>query len=159
IVKKIEELFAKIDEVKKFRAEAIKDTESLLPSALHKIFSEGKVNGWAEKKIEEVCEHPQYGYTESANSKLVGPKFLRITDIQNGEVNWGYVPYCLCDDVAKYELKNGDLVFARTGATVGKSYLIKNIPVQSVFASYLIRLRAVKDVLPDFLYYFFQSPD
>jgi type I restriction enzyme S subunit len=84
---------------------------------------------------------------------------LRITDIQDGHVDWQTVPYCVCADVEKYKLHNDDIVFARTGATVGKSFLIKDVPRNAIFASYLIRLRAKEGTLPQFLYYFFQSPD
>lgn len=84
---------------------------------------------------------------------------LRITDIQDGKVYWSSVPYCKCTDVAKYELSTGDLVFVRTGATLGKSFLITDVSKQVIYASYLIRLRTRGNVLPEFLYYFFQSPD
>lgn len=53
-------------------------------------------------------------------------------------------------------LVDGDIVFARTGATTGKSFLVRN-PPRAVFASYLIRLRVRESVLPDFLWHFFQS--
>ncbi len=54
-------------------------------------------------------------------------------------------------------MKYGDIVFARTGATTGKSYLIKS-PPKAVFASYLIRVQTeIEKILPEFLYLFFQS--
>ena len=89
-----------------------------------------------------------------------GPRFLRITDIQNGTVNWDSVPSCdiAPEEVPKYRLFEGDLVFARTGATTGKSFLIRKCP-DAVFASYLIRVRVSKDVDPRYLALFFQSPD
>jgi type I restriction enzyme S subunit len=55
-------------------------------------------------------------------------------------------------------LVDGDIVFARTGATTGKSFLIKN-PPRAVFASYLIRVRPNSQISPDFLYTFFQSEE
>ncbi len=108
------------------------------------------------KTLGEISTSIQYGYTASAAIENVGPKLLRITDIQNGNVNWNSVPYCLCDDPAKYLLGDGDIVFARTGATTGKSFIIENAP-QAVFASYLIRLRLKPNYFPKFVYYFFQS--
>ena len=59
--------------------------------------------------------------------------------------------------IPAYAVKVGDIVFARTGGTVGKSFLITSVPEESVFASYLIRLSADAGILPKFLYYFFQS--
>ena len=84
---------------------------------------------------------------------------MRITDIQDSRVDWDSVPYCKCSDIEKYRLAKGDIVFARTGATVGKSFLITDVPKDSVFASYLIRLRATSVVMPELLYYYFQSPE
>lgn len=159
IVARIEKQFAKIDEAARLRAESQVLTEKLLPSALHEIFSSAESKGWKIVSIKEVCEHPQYGFTASSSRTPIGPRLLRITDIQGGKVDWDTVPYCKCDDVTKYQLKQGDVVFARTGATVGKSFLISEVPKQAIFASYLIRLRVKEDISPEFLYYFFQSPD
>ena len=116
-------------------------------------------NSWAMAKVGEVCVKLQYGYTASATNEPCGPRLLRITDIQNGQVQWPSVPYCLIDssELQKFTLQEGDIVFARTGGTVGKSFIISTIPEDSVFASYLIRLTAHPDVNPQFLYYFFQS--
>lgn len=119
---------------------------------------------FSDEEIFEVVElkdiaQINYGYTESAKRTEVGPKFLRITDIQVGKVDWETVPYCPISsaDEEKYLLKDGDLVFARTGATTGKSFLLRN-PPRSVCASYLIRVRPdAKKVLPEYLYLYFQS--
>ena len=78
---------------------------------------------------------------------------LRITDIQDDRVDWESVPYCKIEkaDLPKYRLASGDIVFARTGATTGKSFLVHN-PPDAVFASYLIRLRLLdKELLPEFV--------
>jgi type I restriction enzyme S subunit len=111
-------------------------------------------------RVAEIADSIQYGHTASAISRKDGPRFLRITDIQNGAVDWDAVPSCdiAAEDVPKYRLSEGDLVFARTGATTGKSYLIRKCP-DAVFASYLIRIRASRDVDPRYLAYFFQSPE
>ena len=101
-----------------------------------------------------------YGYTESASVEPVGPRFLRITDIQDDHVDWDTVPYCKIQsvDLPKYRLASGDIVLARTGATTGKSFLVTD-PPEAVFASYLIRLRLIeKKLLPQFVYLFFQTP-
>ena len=58
----------------------------------------------------------------------------------------------------KYLLEEGDILFARTGATVGKSYLIKRDSPESIFASYLIRLKLSLFVNKLYVYYFFKSP-
>lgn len=115
--------------------------------------------GWEVKKLSDIAKI-NYGYTEKAIYEEIGPKFLRITDIQDKGVDWNNVPYCKCNeiDLAKYKLEAGDVVFARTGATTGKSNLIRN-PPNAVFASYLIKLR-LKDksnFVPEYISYFFQT--
>lgn len=102
---------------------------------------------WEVVELEKVSEKPQYGFTESAQDKGTA-QFLRITDIQDFGVNWADVPYCECPEnlTDKYLLKNGDLVFARIGATTGKSFVINN-PPKAVFASYLIRIRPYSEKL------------
>ena len=114
--------------------------------------------GWETKDLAAVSAI-NYGYTESASSEPVGPRFLRITDIQDDQVDWDNVPYCKIEkaDLPKYRLASGDIVFARTGATTGKSFLV-NEPPEAVFASYLIRLRLLdKKLLPEFVLLFFQT--
>ncbi|HHY78849.1 MAG TPA: hypothetical protein GX516_00470 [Thermoanaerobacter sp.] len=114
---------------------------------------------WEVVRLGEVSLKPQYGFTASATNQPIGPKFLRITDIQNGRINWNTVPYCKIDDtlLRKYQLESGDLLFARIGATTGKSVLINECP-EAVFASYLIRVRVnLNQLLPEFLFYFAQG--
>lgn len=92
-------------------------------------------------KISELVK-TQYGYTETASSEIIGPKFLRITDIAQNNIDWKNVPYCEISDsdFVKYKLNPGDIVVARTGATAGYGKrLHKNFP-DCVFASFLVRL-------------------
>ena len=95
----------------------------------------------------------QYGYTETATTEPVGPKFLRITDIAQKYIDWNGVPYCPIseENYEKYVLSEGDVVVARTGATVGYAKMVgRNIP-DSVFASFLVRIRPIDD---KYRYYF-----
>jgi len=116
-------------------------------------------SGWESGVLADYIERPEYGYTDSARQEQVGPRFLRITDIQDGHVNWDSVPYCTCpaDVLAEKQLKSGDLVVARIGATTGKTFFISHCP-EAVFASYLIRVRAKSArLLPKYLYYYMQT--
>ena len=112
-------------------------------------------------KLGNVSEKIDYGLTTSAREIKGNPKFLRITDIQDNNVNWDSVPSCDCSekDYKRYSLTQGDIVFARTGATTGKSFLIKKCPEKSVFTSYLIRVRPSPQLIPEYLSYFFQTPN
>lgn len=116
---------------------------------------------WSLVSLGSIAEKIDYGLTASANFDIDGPKFLRITDLQDGSVEWNSVPSCECSekDMVQYKLENGDIVFARTGATTGKSYLLKSLDIPAVFASYLIRLRPKNTIDSNFLAHFFQSPN
>ncbi len=115
---------------------------------------------WNETTLSDVSRDVSYGYTESATSEMVGPKFLRITDIQGGVVNWESVPYCPIseDNHDKYKLANGDIVVARTGNSTGENYLFRG-GADAVFASYLIRFRLdTTRVDPRFIWYNLRVP-
>jgi len=98
---------------------------------------------WKSYKLGDVCKEISYGYTESARQDKVGPKFIRITDIQYDFINWDNVPYCPIseDNYQKYKLEIGDIVIARTGASTGATAIFKDENIDAVFASYLIRYR------------------
>ncbi len=155
IVNKLDSLFERIDKSIALLEENIKNTEALMASVLDEIFS--KINA-KRFQVKDLSKNIQYGYTGKALDK--GEYYyLRITDIQNGKVNFSNTPYSDIPEsqVDKYVLKHGDILFARTGATAGKSYLF-NDNEKSVFASYLIRVVCNDKVLiPNYLYCFFQS--
>jgi len=157
IVSILDKSFTAINKVKANAEHNLKNAKEIFESYLHGVFEGGK--DWEVKKLGDIAKI-NYGYTEKASYEAVGPKFLRITDIQENGVNWDTVPFCKCEkeDIPKYKLETGDIVFARTGATTGKSYLINN-PPQAVFASYLIRLKMnlINEFSPEFIYYFFQT--
>ena len=92
--------------------------------------------------LRDVCEAVEYGYTASATTEAIGPRFLRITDIVPEQLEWERVPFCEIEPekLSKYRLRSGDIVIARTGATTGWARFIKN-PPEAVFASYLVRIR------------------
>jgi len=137
-------------------SEKIKDNHEM-PECFNDSFFQLPEN-WHFNSLSDLTNSIQYGYTASANAEPIGPKMLRITDIQDGNVNWNTVPYCECskENIKKYLLAENDILFARTGATTGKSFLIKTCP-QSIFASYLIRVRTKTEISSKFLYLFFQS--
>ncbi|HLT54203.1 MAG TPA: restriction endonuclease subunit S [Flavobacteriaceae bacterium] len=107
-------------------------------------------------RLEKLIEGTQYGYNASA-LQTGKNKFLRISDIHESKVNWETVPYCNCDDEKTYLLKKDDILIARTGGTTGKSFKIDNPPAHSIYAGYLIRIRAKQEVNPDYIYLFLHS--
>lgn len=108
--------------------------------------------------VNNISKSILYGVSESAKSEGKY-KLLRITDIQDNQVNWNTVPFTDFDEykVSSYILRDGDIVFARTGATVGKSYLIKGLIQKAIYASYLIRVQTYDLILPEYIKLFFES--
>lgn len=114
--------------------------------------------GWRVAALGDLCHKPQYGYTASAEDEPVGPKFLRIKDINKSSwIDWASVPHCSIDesDVARYRLHRGDIVIARM-ADPGHGALIEEDRA-AVFASYLIRFRPLDQAYARFLQYWLRS--
>ena len=100
----------------------------------------------------------QYGY--NAPAKEMGRiKMVRISDIHNNVVDWENVPFCEIkeEDISTYLLEENDILFARTGGTVGKSYLVTSVPEQAIYAGYLIRTRYSKELSAQYMKYFMES--
>lgn len=114
---------------------------------------------WEWVRWGELSFSIQYGYNAPAiaNGQY---KMVRISDIQNNKVLWDTVPYCEIkdDDVETYQLAEDDILFARTGGTVGKSFLVKEVPCNAVYAGYLIRTRFdAQKLVPEYLKFFMES--
>lgn len=117
--------------------------------------------GWVATSIGECSESIQYGLTCTSTPNGTGFRYVRITDIQNRQIEWDSVPFADAagQKAGLYQIAVNDILFARTGATVGKSYLIRQLDVPAVFASYLIRVRCRNEaLLPEFAAWYFQSP-
>ena len=112
---------------------------------------------WAWCRLGNISDNIQYGLSNSTE-KVGTCRFLRITDIQNGGVDWDTVPFTNTNELDKYLLHINDILFARTGGTVGKSFLVSHLPFDSVFASYLIRVQLTNDISAQYIYWFFNSP-
>ena len=113
---------------------------------------------WAWCRLGEITKIIQYGVSKSAKSEGLY-RLLRITDIQYNKVIWENVPFTDIKekDAENFILENGDFLFARTGATVGKSYLVEDLVEKSVFASYLIRISLLPNNNINYIKYFFNS--
>ena len=83
---------------------------------------------WSWERWGNLSHSIQYGYNAPAE-EIGDIRMVRISDIQGGEVLWATVPYCRInkDEIDSYLLKKNDILFARTGGTVGKSFLVKNV--------------------------------
>jgi type I restriction enzyme S subunit len=115
--------------------------------------------GWHVSTIRELTSRIQYGLTRSAAVEPVGPKFLRITDIQGGRVDWGKVPYCNVspEEYDRYRLKPGDILVARTGASTGENIYLPVVR-DAIFASYLVRFQFDNPVIARLIGAFMRTP-
>ena len=113
---------------------------------------------WEWARWGTLSESIQYGYNAPAqeNGRI---KMVRISDIQDNSVMWETVPYCDIKEgeIDAYLLKPNDILFARTGGTVGKSYLVQEVPEEAIYAGYLIRTRYSNQLCPQYLKYFMES--
>ena len=113
---------------------------------------------WRWVRWGELSQSIQYGYNAPAqeHGRI---KMVRISDIQDGKVLWDKVPYCDIkeDDIPTYQLDANDILFARTGGTVGKSYLVKDVPEEAIYAGYLIRTQYSSLLCPDYMKRFMES--
>jgi restriction endonuclease S subunit len=103
---------------------------------------------------------PQYGANSSAIPFQTGkPRYIRITDIDDeGRLVPTDKVTTDLDDYRNYLLSEGDFLFARTGNTVGKTYLYKARDGYAVYAGYLIRcILDTSKLLPEFLALFCKS--
>jgi type I restriction enzyme S subunit len=115
--------------------------------------------GWSVASLSDLVT-TQYGYTESASSAPVGPRFLRGMDINKTTyIDWASVPYCPipAKERPRYALEVGDIVVVRM-ADPGKVGIVE-VPTDAVFASYLVRLRptGTGDLAPYYFFYHLSS--
>lgn len=104
-------------------------------------------------------ERMQYGANEPAESDdTTYPRYIRITDITaNGELRPETFKSLEPSTAKDYLLDKGDVLFARSGATVGKTFLF-NADIKACYAGYLIKASCDKRrMLPEYLYYYTQS--
>ena len=100
----------------------------------------------------------QYGYNAPAEN-TGDIRMVRISDIQDSNVLWSTVPFCRINknEIGTYLLQKDDILFARTGGTVGKSFLVNDVPYPSIYAGYLIRTRYSKMLSAQYMKYFMES--
>ena len=115
-------------------------------------------DSWVWERWGNISQSIQYGY--NAPAKDYGRiKMIRISDIQDNSVMWETVPYCDIkeNEISTYLLQPNDILFARTGGTVGKSYLVQEVPEEAIYAGYLIRTRYSQWLCPQYLKFFMES--
>ena len=116
-------------------------------------------SNWSWERWGNIAFSIVYGYNAPAEDHG-DIRMVRISDIQDNKVIWEKVPFCRipAKDIETYLLKPNDILFARTGGTVGKSYIVNDIPYPSIYAGYLIRTQYSHLLCPQYLKFFMESP-
>ena len=127
----------------------IKTEKQLIPAIRFKEF-EGE---WNKDKLGNLSSNISYGIGAAATEFDGVNKYLRITDIDEDTREFKPNPLTSPEGGAgdKYKLKKGDIVFARTGASVGKSYLYKETDGNLIYAGFLIKFN-INKADPRFIY-------
>lgn len=138
-------------------------------SSYYEKFADGKVicideeipfeipESWQWERWGNLSYSIQYGYNAPAE-EIGDIRMVRISDIQDGEVLWATVPFCHISksEIDTYLLQKDDILFARTGGTVGKSFLVNDVPYPSIYAGYLIRTRYSNMLSAQYMKYFME---
>ncbi|MEW6020982.1 MAG: restriction endonuclease subunit S [Pseudomonadota bacterium] len=156
--RRIAGILDKVDLLRVKRREALAYLDSLAQSIYLEMFGDPVTNpkGWPDLTLGGVVSDMQYGprfhnevYVEN------GTRIVRITDLDDlGNLDFDSMPKLAVDDEAidQYALQAGDVIFARTGATVGKCSLIKKDVPQCIAGAYFIRMRFRECLLPEYAF-------
>ena len=113
-------------------------------------------NDWEQRKLGEICESFEYGLNAAAKEYDGENKYIRITDIDDNSnefIQDGVTsPDIDLTNSENYRLKYGDILFARTGASVGKTYIYKESDGLVYYAGFLIRGRVKSNYSPEFVF-------
>ena len=153
-----------LDRIRKEKAKLVKEGKLKKKDLIETPISKEEIpfeipESWEWCRLISLSRIIHYGYTASA-APTGNAKLLRITDIQDDKVNWQTVPFCTIKekDLDNYQLHNRDILIARTGGTVGKTYIVRELNDVSVFASYLIRAIPLGNVYEEYIKLFMGSP-
>ncbi|MEJ8772621.1 restriction endonuclease subunit S [Blautia sp. HCN-1074] len=164
---KVGEYFNSLDHLITLHQRKCAEIKSLKKYMLQKMFPqneqkvpeirfEGFTEAWEQRKLGEICESFEYGLNAAAKEYDGENKYIRITDIDDNSHEF------IQDDVTSpdidltnsenYQLKYGDVLFARTGASVGKTYIYKESDGLVYYAGFLIRGRVKSNYSPEFIF-------
>ena len=165
--KKIGAYFSNLDHLITLHQRQCENLKKLKKFMLQKLFPQNGENvpeirfsnftdTWEQRKLEEICESFEYGLNAAAKEYDGENKYIRITDIDDNSHEF------IQDDVTSpdidltnsenYQLKYGDVIFTRTGASVGKTYIYKESDGLVYYAGFLIRGRVKSNYSPEFIF-------
>ena len=170
---KIAAYFANLDHLITLHQRKFDKLQVLKKAMLEKMFSKngssvpeirfkGFTDAWEQRKLSEMCGTFEYGLNAAAKEFDGKNKYIRITDIDDASREFllsdlSSPDICL-DGMSKYLLSSGDIVFARTGASVGKTYIYRENDGIVYFAGFLIRAKVNQDNDAEFVFQSTLSP-
>ena len=169
----IGQFFAAIDNLITLHQRKFEKLTNVKKSMLEKMFPQngssypeirfkGFTDPWEQRKLSEMCGTFEYGLNAAAKEFDGKNKYIRITDIDDASREFllsdlSSPDICL-DGMSKYLLSSGDIVFARTGASVGKTYIYRENDGIVYFAGFLIRAKVNQDNDAEFVFQSTLSP-
>ena len=171
--RKIGKLFDTLDNLITLHQRKFEKLTNVKKSMLEKMFPQngssypeirfkGFTDPWEQRKLSEMCGTFEYGLNAAAKEFDGKNKYIRITDIDDASREFllsdlSSPDICL-DGMSKYLLSSGDIVFARTGASVGKTYIYRENDGIVYFAGFLIRAKVNQDNDAEFVFQSTLSP-
>ncbi|WP_288312957.1 restriction endonuclease subunit S [uncultured Selenomonas sp.] len=124
---------------------------------------QGFTGDWEQRKLGDVADSFEYGLNAAAKEFDGVNKYIRITDIDDSTHEFLPIdltsPDTVIEQADNYKLDEGDILFARTGASVGKTYIYKQSDGLVYYAGFLIRARINKKYDPEFIFQNTLTPD
>jgi len=168
IVARIEELFSKIDEIRRLKRQALEQAKALMSAALHEVFSKADEKEWKWVRLGNEVEtdgkkykliaiesgkRPKGGSVEQGIPSLGGEQLL-----SNGRVNWNklrFIPEDFYESMQKGKVKQGDVLVVKDGATTGKTVYVDHLPYRKIAVNeHVFLLRSKTEVLENkYLFY------
>ena len=164
---KVGEYFNSLDHLITLHQRKCEQTKTLKKYMLQKMFPqdgekvpqirfEGFTEDWEQRKLGDIASSFEYGLNAAAKEYDGENKYIRITDIDDNTHEF------LTDNLTSpdidltgadnYKLTEGDILFARTGASVGKSYIYRNSDGLVYYAGFLIRARIKEEYDAEFVF-------
>lgn len=171
IVKRIESIFAKLDEAKEKAQNVVDGFETRKAAILHKAFTNqlkmenGKLKDedWEETKLGDIVNGFKYGVSDKCNYKNEGLPVLRIPNVGDGIIDYTDLKYSERKEIEEsYIVKKNDILIIRSNGSrelVGKSALYNNTDKQFSYGSFLIKITPSEVVNPKYLVTFLNSDD
>lgn len=160
IVALLDQAFAGIELALAAASKNLKNARELFETTLNTTFTQ-KGEGWVDRKLEDFCDKITDGTHQTPKYSESGHIFLSSKNVKNGVLDWENVKYI--DDAQHEEMqrrlspKLNDILLRKNGAGFGKAAIVDRDVIFDVYVSLAV-IRPIKDVIPQYLLLFLNSP-